>query len=175
MKGFKNHQGFPYTGLITPLFLGGYVGGVGWLAMSLEVFVFLEAFFFSQYEGGGKEVLGHSALQKWNTLNHYPILQRSASTYHESQSLHDIIISSCLITLHALSFRSTSKNSRDSILCVILCVHKNVVFGVLLPTPFVRTPNARKLCSNLRWRWICVEEPGTWDLSSNPSVDACFL
>ena len=62
-------------------------------------------FFFGGEGGVETSVFGHSAWQKWNTLNHYPILQRSASTYHESQSLHDIIISSCLIKLHAYKFQ----------------------------------------------------------------------
>lgn len=119
-------------------------------------------FFLGGGEGGWKEVLGHSALQKWNTVNHYPILQRSASTYHESQSLHDILISSCLITLHALSFRSTSKNSRDSILCVILCVHKNVVFW---------SPSSHAFCANSECQEVVLEPSlemnlrgRTWDL-----------
>ena len=67
-------------------------------------------------------MLGHSALQKSNTLNHYPILQRSTSTYHESQSVHDILISSCLIKLHAYKFQVNIQKLRGCILCVILYV-----------------------------------------------------
>lgn len=127
-----------------------------------QVYVTGGAVSFGGEGGGWKEVLGHSALQKWNTVNHYPILQRSASTYHESQSLHDILISSCLITLHALSFRSTSKNSRDSILCVILCVHKNVVFW---------SPSSHAFCANSECQEVVLEPSlemnlrgRTWDL-----------
>ena len=51
----------PYYTLISR----GYVEGVGLLAMILEAFVFLEAFFFSQYEGVGKEVQKNGRVRSW--------------------------------------------------------------------------------------------------------------
>ena len=86
------------------------------------------------------------------------------------------IISSCLIKLHAyFIFRSTSKNS-----LVVSCVSSYVSYiRRILESFFPRLggatpPKARKLCSNLRWRWICVEEPGTWDLSRYPFSRCLF-
>lgn len=126
-----------------------------------QVYVTGGAVSFGGEGGGWKEVLGHSALQKWNTLNHYPILQRSTSTYYESQSLHHIFLSDKITCL--FYFQVNIQKLRGCILCVILCVLYTSYFGVLLPTPWWCDPSESQevvlepsLEMNLRGR--------TWDL-----------